>query len=292
MLSPEILKQVRAIQLKAGHLVTEALAGNYLSAFKGRGMEFDEVREYVPGDDVRTLDWNVTARMGAPFVKVLREERELTLMTLVDVSPSQGFGSGERTKTAVAAELAAVLAFLAIRNQDKIGLMAFSDHVEEFLPAKKGRGHVWTIIRTVLSHQGRGVGTNIALALDALSRYVQRRSLCFLISDFWTDGFERALAIAGRRHDLVAVRIRDPLERSLPNVGAMLIEDLETKAPTWVDTSDPRVRAAYAQAAREREQALTNLCRKHRVDTFTVDTDGSTTAPLLRYLRQREARRR
>jgi len=292
MLPAEVLKQIRAVQLKAGHLVTDALAGNYLSAFKGRGMEFDEVREYVPGDDVRSIDWNVTARMGAPYIKVLREERELTLMLMVDVSPSLAAGGGTRTRSEVAAELAAVLAFLAIRNNDKVGLLVFSDHVEQFIPPKKGRAHVWRIIREVLTHKGRGSSTDIGAALDAALRYVPRRSLCFLISDFWAQGFERAVKAAAQRHDLVAVRVDDPREHQLPAVGLVTLQDSESGELIVVDTSDQRLRADYAKAAAARERDLTSVFRREGIDQFAVTADGSVTTPLVKFLREREKRRR
>ncbi|MCX6106412.1 MAG: DUF58 domain-containing protein [Proteobacteria bacterium] len=291
MLSPEIIQQIKKVQFKAGHLVTTALAGNYLSAFKGRGMEFDEVREYVPGDDVRLIDWNVTARMSQPYVKVLREERELTLMLMVDVSPSQAYGSSGRRKQEVAAELAAVLAYLAIRNNDKVGLIVFSDHVEQYIPPKKGRGHVWNIIRAVLTHKGAGRRTDISGALDSLLQHANRRSMCFLISDFWASDFDKQLRLAARRHDLVAVRVSDPREHELPDVGMVALQDSETGDFVEVDTSDSRVRSAYQKAAVVREKELLGQLRKAGVGTFAIDTVASVTEPLVRYLRERERRR-
>ena len=291
MLSADVLKQIRKVQLKAGHLVTAALAGNYLSAFKGRGMEFDEVREYVPGDDVRLIDWNVTARMRQPYVKVLREERELTLMLMVDVSPSQVFGSQGRRKEEIAAELAAVLAYLAIRNHDKVGLIVFSDHVEQYIPPAKGRGHVWRIIRSVLTHQGSGRKTDINSALEEMLRHTNRRSMCFLISDFWATGFDKTLAIASRRHDLVAVRVSDPRERELPAVGMIALRDSETGEFIEVDSSDPSVRHAYREAALVRERQLLAQLRKAGASTFAIDTALPVIEPLVRYLRERERRR-
>ncbi len=292
MLNPEVIKQIRAVQLKAGHLVTDALAGNYLSAFKGRGMEFDEVREYVPGDDVRLIDWNVTARMQQPFIKVLREERELTLMLMVDVSPSQAYGTLARKKRETAAEMAAVLAFLAIRNNDKVGLIVFSDHVEHFIPPKKGRGHVWSIIRSVLTHQGSGQKTDINAALEAMLRASRRRCLGFLISDFWADGYEKSLRVAAARHDLIAVRTVDPREREMPAAGLVSFQDSETGEVFEVDTSDRKWREAYAAQAAAREQTLGQQFRRSGAGTFVVDTGSDTVGPLLRFLRERERRRR
>ncbi len=291
MLSQDVLKQIRGIQLRAGHLVTDALAGNYLSAFKGRGMEFDEVREYVPGDDVRAIDWNVTARMSSPYVKVLREERELTLMLMVDVSPSLVFGTAARQKHELAAELAAVLAFLAIRNNDKVGLIAFSDHIEQFIPPKKGRGHVWNIIRSVLTHRGSGRSTDVAGALDYMMNMADRKCMCFLISDFWAHGYEKQLKHVARRHDFIAVRIGDQRELTLPPAGIVAFQDAETGEEILVDTSDKSVLRAYASAAADREKTLQTLFRRNAIDHFTVSTDGNVTAPLMGYLRGRERRR-
>lgn len=291
MLSPEVIKQIRRIQLRAGHEVTDALAGNYLSAFKGRGMEFDEVREYVPGDDVRSIDWNVTARMSAPYVKVLREERELTLMLMVDVSPSQAFGTAGRQKREAAAELAAVLAFLATRNNDKVGLIVFSDHVEQYVPPKKGRAHVWSIIRAVLTHETAGSKTDVAGAVDYMTSVAARRSMCFLISDFWAQGFERAVKLAGRRHDMICVRVADPREKELPASGLIELEDSESGERMIVDSSDRRVRDEYRRAGELRDEELTKLFRRYGIDSFTVGTEGSVTTPLIGFLRSRERRR-
>lgn len=292
MLSPEILKEIRGLELRAGHLVTDALAGDYVSAFKGRGMEFDEVREYVPGDDVRAIDWNVTARMRAPFVKVFREEREQTLMLMVDVSPSQAFGTGARLKREQAAELAAILAFLAIRSNDKVGLVVFSDHVEQYFPPKKGRAHVFRIIREVLTHRGEGRRTDIAGALDFVVNVHSRRTTCFLISDFWAADFETSLKLAARRHDLVAVRTLDPREAKLVPAGFVTFVDSETGAEAVVDTSDRRVRAAYEAAVKDRDERLSTLLKRTGISGFRLETGGSVTAPLIAYLRDRERRRR
>jgi uncharacterized protein (DUF58 family) len=291
MLPSEVIKQIRRIQLRAGHQVTDALAGNYLSAFKGRGMDFDEVREYVPGDDVRSIDWNVTARMSAPYVKVLREERELTLMLMVDVSPSQAFGTLARPKREAAAELAAVLAFLATRNNDKVGLIVFSDHIEQYTPPMKGRAHVWSIIRSVLTHTGSGARTDIGGAVDYMTKIRARRSMCFLISDFWASGYERAIKIAGRRHDLICARIVDPRETELEAAGLVAFRDSETGEQLVIDTSDARVRREYAALAMARDAQLKQFFLKHRIDTFVVDTRQPVTTPLVSYLREREHRR-
>ncbi|MCX6129405.1 MAG: DUF58 domain-containing protein, partial [Proteobacteria bacterium] len=209
MLAPELISRIRRLELKAGHLASEVLAGEYKSAFKGRGWEFDEVREYQHGDDVRSIDWNVTARMGQPFVKIFREQREMTLMLLVDLSSSLYFGSGARTKHETAAELAAVLAFLAIRQKDKVGLMVFSDHIELYIPPSKGRAHVWSIIRSILSHKAQGQKTDLDGALRTFLQIRQRRCLSFLLSDFLAEGYEKSLQHIALRHELVCMKIED-----------------------------------------------------------------------------------
>lgn len=292
MLSQDILKQIKRIELAAGHSVTEALAGNYVSVFKGRGMEFDTVREYTPGDDVRTIDWNVTARMNHPFVKVHREERELTVMLVVDVSPSQRFGTGGKQKREVAAELAAVLAFMATRTGDKVGLVCFSDHVEAFIPPKKGRGHVWNIIRTVLTHEGAGGNTDIALALEHVRRVLKRRSMCFLISDFWAWGFEDALRLTARRHDIICARTFDQREMELPNAGVVAVQDAETGDLLTVDSGLRRAREGYEASVKARFADLTSVFRRAKVGSFQVGTAESVVTPLVSFLRERERRSR
>ncbi len=292
MLPAEVLKQIKGIQLKTSHLVSSVLAGQYESAFKGRGMEFSEVREYQPGDDVRAIDWNVTARMGAPFIKEFREERELTVMLLVDVSASGEFGTVRRMKNEVAAEFAAVLAYAAIRNQDKVGLVVFSDHVEKFIPPKKGRSHVWRVIREILTHETshRRVGTRLDVALEFLSKVTARRTVTFLLSDFLSDGYDRALQIGARRHDVVAVRIADPRESSLPAVGLIELEDAETGEVILVDTSDPAVRAGFARLAGERDQALSQRLRRLEIDLVEIDTERPYVDALVRFFHKRERR--
>lgn len=292
MIASDLIKQIRGLELKAGHLVTDALAGNYLSAFKGQGMEFEEVREYVPGDDIRSIDWNVTARMQAPYVKVLREERELTVMLMVDVSPSQVFGTGARGKQELAAELAAILAFLAIRNNDKVGLIVFSDHVEQYIPPKKGRAHVWNIIRAVLTHDGSGSRTNISQALEYLLKVAKRRSMVFLISDFWDAGFGHQLRLAARRHDLVCARTEDPQELALADAGLVHYRDAETGETHLIDTGSVKVREAFAAATKERHESLKALFRKSHAGSFTLSPDVPVTSPLLQYFREKERRTR
>ena len=298
-LSPELLREVRRIHIKTGHRVTEVMAGEYRSIFKGRGMEFEEVREYVPGDDVRTIDWNVTARMQRPFVKEFREERELVVMILVDISASGDFGTKGSTKNKVAAQLAATLAFAATRNNDKVGLILFSDRIERFVAPKRGRGHVWRVIKEILDCERRGSGTDLAEALSFLSRVVRRKAVVFLVSDFLTgsqlgaaDDDATALRLVNRRHDLVVFHVTDPRERSLPDVGFLALEDAESGQTAWIDTASPTVRKRYADKAAERSAALSKSLRRLDVDLVELSTDEGVAGPLMRYFRQRERRMR
>ncbi len=290
--SKELLAQVRRLHISTRHQVNDLMAGEYSSVFKGRGMEFEEVREYVPGDDVRAIDWNVTARMQKPFVKEFREERELVVMILVDISGSGDFGTTGRLKNELAAELAATLAFAATRNNDKVGLLLFTDRIERFVPPKKGRGHVWRLIREILDCEREGVGTDLGEALGFLNRVVRRKAVVFLISDFLDDAedFEQPLRIANRRHDLVLFRIGDPREATLPDVGFIAIEDAETGRQAWLDTASSKVRKRYAGAAASREQALKTRLRKLDVDLVSLSTDEGVAAPIVRYFRARERR--
>jgi len=290
-LSPDVLRQIRGLELKARHLVTESLAGQYLSAFRGRGMEFDEVREYVPGDDIRLIDWNVTARMQVPYVKVHREERELTLMLMVDVSPSQSFGTQTRRKRELAAELAAVLAFLAIRNHDKVGLIVFSDHVEHFILPQKGRSHVWNIIRSVLTHDGIGSRTDIDGALAFMLRVVRKRSMVFLISDFWAKGYETGLRMAARRHDLICARTSDPLEWGLVPAGLVAFKDTESGTTRFLDTSRRDVREFFRRLATEHDEYLKRSFSQSGADYLNFMTREPIVQSLAKYLGGRQPRR-
>jgi uncharacterized protein (DUF58 family) len=290
MLSPKLIQQIRNIELKAGHLVNDALAGEYVSVFRGVGMEFDKVREYEAGDDVRTIDWNVTARVNAPYVKIFREERELTLMLLVDLSGSQSFGSTGRFKHEIATELAAILAFLATKNNDKVGLILFSDHVEQFIPAKKGRSHVWRIIREILTHKPKGKGTNLKEALDYFNRVSKRRSMSFLLSDFCSENYEKSLELAAHRHDLVCVDIKDARERELPASGLITLQDAETGQSILVDTSDARFRQRFTETVQKEEKTRIDFFRRHKIDYFAVNTEEAVVQPLIRYIHQRERR--
>jgi len=289
-LSPELMAEVQRIHIHTGQRVTEVMAGEYKSMFKGRGMEFEEVREYVPGDDVRAIDWNVTARMQRPFVKEFREERELVVMILVDISASGDFGTKGSTKNEVAARLAATLAFAAVRNNDKVGLILFSDRIERFIPPKKGRGHVWRVIKEILDCERRGSGTDLAEALSFLTKVVRRKSIVFLVSDFLAEADDLAtpLRLVNRRHDLTVFHISDPRERALPDVGFLALEDAESGATAWIDTSSSAVRSRYEKQAKVRALELEGRLRRLRVDLVHLSTDEGVAGPLMRYFRQRE----
>ncbi len=290
MLPRDVLRQIRRLQLRARRAVEDVLGGEYHSVFKGRGIAFEEVREYQPGDDVRTIDWNVTARMGHPFIKRFIEERELTVMLLVDCSASHQFGTGRYEKREVAAELAAILAFSAISNNDKVGLIAFTDAIERFVPPRKGTRHVLRLIRDVLYFQPRRRGTSLNEGLDYLNRVLRRRSIVFLLSDFIDRGFERVLKRTGRRHDLIAIRIADPREDELPPVGLLELEDAETGRHVVVDTRSRLVRQAFANLARQRREAFRQLTRSAEIDQIEVTTDGNHLDALIRFFQMRERR--
>ena len=298
-LSPELFQRIKRIQIRTQRLVSDVFAGEYESAFKGRGMEFEEVREYQPGDDVRHIDWNVTARTGAPFIKVHREERELTVMLLVDVSSSGAFGTVAKLKREVAAELAALLAYTAIKSNDRVGLIVFSDRIEHFIPPKKGRAHVWRVIRDILAFRPRRRATDLEGALEYLGRVVRKRAVVFVISDFLEDdaggsrgGFAERLRVAARRHDLTAVAVSDRREEALPAIGLLELEDAETGEAILVDTSHARTRHGFAHLARERKDALNHLLRSAGVGRVDVRADEEDfLEPLERYFHAREARR-
>jgi uncharacterized protein (DUF58 family) len=290
MIPKEILQKIQKIHIHTSYLVNDIFAGEYESAFRGRGMEFEEVREYTPGDDIRDIDWNVTARMGHPFIKLYREERELTIMLLVDVSSSGLFGTVTQLKNELAAELASVLAFAAIKSNDKVGLVIFSDHVERYIPPKKGRSHVWRVIKEVLEHQPRATGTNIGAALNYLNTVCRRRAVVFLISDFIAHGYEAALRITNKKHDVIAINITDPRERELPKVGMVALEDAETGETLLVDTTDEQVRTAYRiLSGKNFEQRLSTFKAAH-IDYLDIRTDTPYIDTLLKFFRMREKR--
>lgn len=292
MLSKEILKKVRKIQYKISRISNEMISGQYTSVFKGAGIEFDEVREYIPGDDIRSIDWNVTARSGAPYIKRFAEERELTVMLLIDLSGSQRFGSVESLKSELAAEISALLAFLAIKNNDKVGLLIFTDTCEKYLPAHKGRRHVLRVIREILGYEPSGTETKIEEALKFANKVLKQRSIIFLISDFMDDNFEKIMGSVAHRHDLVAVRLRDPKESELPRLGLIEFQDNETGRKVLVDTSSEHVRQMVRAEAERQDQSLTRLFLRNKVDLIDIQTDRPYLEPIQRFFKLRERRMR
>ncbi len=291
MIPQEILKQIRRIQIFTNRTVNEVFAGEYESTFKGRGMQFDEVREYAPGDDVRTIDWNVTARMGKPYIKRYVEERELTVMILVDLSASGAFGTIGKLKNELAAELCAVLAFSAIKNNDKVGLITFTDRIERFIPPQKGTEHVLRVIRELLYSQPSHRETNIPMALDYLARVIKKKATVFLVSDFIATDLKKPLRLINKRHDLIAVAIRDRREISLPAVGLIELEDAESGEVILVDTSSKAVRRNYEQLTQQENDALHSMLRSVNVDCINISTDKPYVQELVRFFRMRERRR-
>jgi len=297
------MEKVRQLEIITSRSVNEVFAGEYSSAFRGRGMEFDEVREYAPGDEIRTIDWNVTARTGVPHIKRFVEERELTIMLLVDLSASGVFGSAHRLKCETAAEFSGVMAFAATRNNDKVGLLAFDEQVRAVIPAKKGTNHVLRIMRELIERSAHSIGaghaTNIPGALEHLALVQKRKAVVFVVSDFLMpidelargSEFETSLRIAARRHDVVAVRVNDPRERELPNVGLIELRDAETGAVRTIDTASKKVRERYANQARARTNALKTLCRRTNIDFADITTGEPYIRTLVELFKKREGRR-
>jgi uncharacterized protein (DUF58 family) len=286
----EILKKIRALEIKTKGLVQTVFAGDYHSVFKGRGMNFEDVREYQPGDEIRAIDWNVTARLGTAFVKKFTEERELTVVLVVDVSASGNFGSVAQSKRELAAEVACLLAFSAIRNNDKVGLLLFSDRVELFIPPKKGRSHTLRIIREILFFEPAGRGTAPALALDYLNKVVTRRAVVFFVSDFQTGDFSRELSVSGRRHDFIAIHIQDQREEVLPNVGIITLEDAETGDQIEINTADRTTRERFSALAETRRTELNRTLRRSRIDAILLRTDEDYLPALRSFFKKRERR--
>jgi uncharacterized protein (DUF58 family) len=322
MLAKEVIQRVREIQVRTGRQVADVLAGQYVSVFKGRGIEFDEVRPYVPGDEIRTIDWKVTARLGEPYVKRFVEERQLTLMLMADISASQDFGSFTRSKREVAAELCALLAFSATFNDDKVGLTLFHGGIEQYIPARKGQKHALRVVREVLTHESRlrarGLAaaaaprrrlrwlpfgrrrawrrtgrqsTDIAGAMEFLMSVSKRKAVCFVVSDFFDSGYLRAMQMASRKHDVIAVLITDPHELQIPNVGLVNLLDPETGQTLQCDTGSAAFRSSFADHAQRRVTDLENAFRSAKIDFIHVDSSGSVVDPLARFFRMREKRR-
>lgn len=287
---PDILKKVRHIQIVASRTVNDLLAGQYKSVFRGRGMEFDEVREYQPGDDIRTIDWNVTARTGSPFIKRFCEERELTVMLLVDVSASGVFGSVSRAKLDLAVEMAALLMFSALKNNDKVGLLTFANGVCDFFPPRKGKANVLRLIRQLVAVEPVTAETNLAVALDYINRVQKRRAVVFLLSDFLAPAAHRAMAIANRHHDLVAVTVSDPREETLPDVGFIALRDAETGEVVELDTHHPQVRQLFQSRAAGRSGELSTRLKKAGIDQLAIRTDEDYQKSLRRFFHMRERR--
>ncbi len=290
MIPKEILKKVRKLEITTRGMVNDVFAGEYHSVFKGRGMDFSEVREYQIGDDIRSIDWNVSARYGHPFVKVFEEERELTVMLLVDASSSGEFGTCERMKGEIAVEICALLAFSAIKNNDKVGLIIFTDKVEKFVPPRKGKSHVLRVLRELLYFKPEEKNTDIGTALDYFNRVIRRRSVVFLVSDFLSAGYEKALSIAHRKHDIVAIHILDPREMELPGIGYIEMEDAETSERILLDTSDREVRRLFADKTADAMLKRNKLFKSMNMDAIGIRTDESYIEPLIAFFRMRAKR--
>jgi uncharacterized protein (DUF58 family) len=290
MIPRELISQIRRIEIRTNRMVNDVLAGEYHSVFKGRGVEFEEVREYQHGDDIRTIDWNVTARMRQPFVKRYREERELTVMLLVDASSSSMFGTSGKMKGELAVELSALLAFSAIKNNDRVGLMLFTDRIEKYIPPKKGKNHVLRLIRELLMFEPTGGSTDIKVSLDFLGKVQKRKSVVFLLSDFLGENYSDSLRITNRRHDLITISITDPREVDLPPIGFLELEDAETGEVVIIDTFDPHIRSRFSDIAQRDTEKLELDFKRMKVDHIPVRTDLPYIDPIIRFFKQRAKR--
>lgn len=290
METTELLKKVRKIEIKTRGLSNQIFSGEYHSAFKGRGMAFSEVREYIPGDDIRNIDWNVTARFNHPYVKIFEEERELTVMLLVDISASGDFGTKKQFKRELITELCAVLSFSAIQNNDKIGVIFFSDKIEKFIPPKKGKSHILRIIRELINFKPEGKGTDIGQALRYFTNMIKKRSIAFLISDFQSEGYTDPLKVASRKHDLVAIRIFDQREAELPDIGLVRMQDAETGRTMWIDTSKKSVRNDYRNHWQLTQKETDQIFARTGVDSVKIATDQNYIQPLINLFKKREKR--
>jgi uncharacterized protein (DUF58 family) len=292
MIPKEVLRQIKHIEIRSGRMVNDIFAGQYSSVFKGRGMEFAEVREYMPGDDVRTIDWNVTARYGKPYVKKFTEEREQTVILLVDASASQKFGTKNKFKSELAAEFASVLAFSAIKNNDRVGMIIFTDKIEKIIRPKKGRNHILRLIREILFFKPEGKGTDLSQALRYLNELWRRKSIVFLLSDFADKDFENALRITNKKHDLIAVNFSDPAEVSLPKIGLMELEDAETGKRIVIDSSNDIFIKEYKEKKNKQQKEIENIFLKSHMDYINISTDRSYIKPLIQFFKKREKRLR
>ena len=291
MLPPDIIKKIKKIHIRSGRMVNTMMAGQYKSVFRGSGIEFEEVREYSPGDEVKSIDWKVSARMGRPYIKLYREERELVVMLLVDMSASGGFGTSDRLKREAAAEIASILAFNAIRNNDKVGAILFTREVEKYIPPNKGSAHVWRVIKEFFAFQPRHRGTDISTAVGYLGRVARKRTVAFLISDFISPDYVRPLKITAKRHELIAVLLTDPGEFQLPPGGVVAMDDLETGEHLLLDASDATTRQRFQALNREAYGRTRELLKTADIDCIEIDTAASAADALIRYFRQRERRR-
>jgi len=290
-LTEELLQKIKGIQVKARHLVNDSFSGEYVSAFKGRGIEFEEVREYIPGDDIRTIDWNVTARQNKPFIKTYKDERELTIMFVVDVSASSHFGTISKFKNEIAAEITALLSWTALKNNDKVGLIIFSDHVEHYLPPKKGRGHIWRLIRDILTFKSTARKTNMNIPLDFLNRVQKKKTITFLISDFQGDDFDKQLLATSRRHEMIAINVTDQREIDLPNIGYIELEDAETGDFRIINTGSKTLRDSYKKASMKRLKNIKQFFERNGIDYIDIRTDQFYLDEIVKFFRYREKRK-
>ena len=290
MLPKEVLENVRRLEIGTKGLVNEIFSGEYHTVFKGRGMEFSEVREYVPGDDIRLIDWNVSARTGSAFVKIFSEERELSMMLVVDMSRSGTFGTSYRMKDEVAIEICALLAFSAMKNNDKVGLLIFTDKVEKFLPPRKGRQHVLRVLREIVYHEPENTGTNMRSALEYLLRVIRRNSVVFILSDFMDDGYQKSLRVLSSKHDVIAIKVTDKLEMELPDAGLISLVDAETGENVVIDTSDKKIRNSYSALRKAQNEGLEKMFKKINLDHITIKTGESYVEPLYKFFRVRAKR--
>ena len=287
MIPAEILKKVRLIEIKTRHIVNNIFGGEYHSAFKGMGMEFAEVREYYPGDDIRAIDWNVTARTGKPFIKKYDEERELTVMLIVDVSASGFFGTGESLKSDIMIELASILSFSAIKNNDKVGLLLFSDKIEEFIPPKKGKSHVLRVIREMIYHNAKDRKTDISIALEHIQKVLKRKSIIFLLSDFWDDSYQQTMKLINKKHDLINIQILDKAEIAIPKLGMVKFHDAETQKSAWIDTNNKQVQNISTKYIQNKNKVIKEFCKKNKIDFISIDTAEGYLNPLEQFFSTR-----